>query len=409
MNCELELCSLFRVCCFYLSCPHGEEPVGAVYVVEYLAQMVAVGVGDEYLAEVAARDQSYDLLYALSVEFVEDVVEQQQGRGVASCLSERVELGQLEGDEEGLVLSLAALPSDGVSAEGHLQFVLVYAMQRVAHDAVALSAAPYHVQQGAALAVGDVAQAYGLVPLRYVFVVALERGYEPPDVDFPALEYEFPLAGHRLLPEREQFGVGLFLLLQQGVALLQGFVVTHEGTQVGGLALRDDDVEETATLLAASRNQLLVGGRDDDQRDESDVLGYPLVCFLPPSHYLSLPRLQTAVDVFRAAVLPLVSGLQHHELLSVAHRHAVLAREAALAHRQEVDGIQHVGLPLTVVSDETIDARREVKICLGNVLIVKYGEPCEYHSYGKGIKKSTIHNAQFTIYLYLCMVFTNGK
>ena len=43
-------------------------------VAEYLVQVVSVGVGDEYLAEVVAGYQAYYLFYTLGIELVEDVV-----------------------------------------------------------------------------------------------------------------------------------------------------------------------------------------------------------------------------------------------------------------------------------------------------------------------------------------------
>ncbi len=44
-------------------------------VAEYLVEVVAVGVGDEYLAEIVAGYQAHNLLYTLGIEFVEDVVQ----------------------------------------------------------------------------------------------------------------------------------------------------------------------------------------------------------------------------------------------------------------------------------------------------------------------------------------------
>ena len=60
-----------------------EELVVEVAVRQDLVYMVAVGVGDEYLAEAVAGHQSDDLLHAVGIELVEDVVEQEQGQGGA--------------------------------------------------------------------------------------------------------------------------------------------------------------------------------------------------------------------------------------------------------------------------------------------------------------------------------------
>ena len=44
---------------------------------EYLVEMVAIGIGDEYLAETIARQQTDNLLHTTGVEFIEDVIKQQ--------------------------------------------------------------------------------------------------------------------------------------------------------------------------------------------------------------------------------------------------------------------------------------------------------------------------------------------
>ena len=62
-----------------------------------------------------------------------------------------------------------------------------------------------------------------------------------------------------LLEEQHHLWVRLLLLLQQGVALLQGFVVADERLRVGGVVLTDDHIDEATTLLAASSHKNLVG------------------------------------------------------------------------------------------------------------------------------------------------------
>ena len=68
--------------------------------------MVAISVGDEYLAEALACHKFHDLLHAFRIQLVEDVVQEQKGRGAAPCLAEEIELSQFQGNEKGLALAL---------------------------------------------------------------------------------------------------------------------------------------------------------------------------------------------------------------------------------------------------------------------------------------------------------------
>ena len=118
--------------------------------------MAAVGVGDEDLTELLAGNEGDNLFHAAGVELVEDVVEQQD-RGVAAVgATEKVELCQLQGYDEGLVLSLTALAAYGVAAKGEDEVVAVDAVQRIAHDAVFGPVALDDLEEWATLAMGDV-------------------------------------------------------------------------------------------------------------------------------------------------------------------------------------------------------------------------------------------------------------
>ena len=56
---------------------HMEKSVVEVGVEEQLVQMVAVGIGDEYLAIFLAGHKVHDTSHTLCIEFVEDVVKQE--------------------------------------------------------------------------------------------------------------------------------------------------------------------------------------------------------------------------------------------------------------------------------------------------------------------------------------------
>lgn len=76
-----------------LTAVDGPEAVVAAGERDDVVEMAAVGVGDEYLAEgVGVGDEAHDALHAVAVEFVEDVVEQQQ-RSHAGGSAQEVVLG----------------------------------------------------------------------------------------------------------------------------------------------------------------------------------------------------------------------------------------------------------------------------------------------------------------------------
>ena len=74
-------------------------------VVEECLDAAGLGVGEEDLAEAVAADEGDELAYAVEVELVEDVVEQEDGF-LAGVVEEVLELGQFEGKCEALLLPL---------------------------------------------------------------------------------------------------------------------------------------------------------------------------------------------------------------------------------------------------------------------------------------------------------------
>ena len=190
--------------------------------------MVAVGVCDENLAESVTAYQLHNLLHPLCIEFVEDVVEQQQGRRAAARSAEEVELRQFQGDEEGLALPLRALATYRIAVLQHLEIVFVDAVQGISDGSVLEALAGELLQEGTSLKVGHIAELHLFLLLRNAVVELLEDGDEFGNVRVAFLIDVRTLASHLLLEEQHHLWVGLLFLLQQGVALLQGFVVADE-------------------------------------------------------------------------------------------------------------------------------------------------------------------------------------
>ena len=160
-------------------------------------------------------------------------------------------------------------------------------------------------------------QAYLFLLLGYEAIETLECGNEEFHIPFPFLIDIGAHPSHFLFQQGHQFVVGLFLLLEQGVALLQRLVVPNESIQIRMVILRDDDVQEVSALLAASCYEPLVGRGDHDERDEAYMVGYSPICLLAsPEHFL-LALFQTTVNGLMCAILVFVFPLDGHEFLSV--------------------------------------------------------------------------------------------
>jgi hypothetical protein len=95
-------------------------------ILQDMGEVLAVGVGDEDLSEIGTVDQVDDTLNSLTVQFVEDIVEEQDRPLVEhTSIAEEECLAEFERQQESLLLPLAAYTLDRVLAERHLQFVLM--------------------------------------------------------------------------------------------------------------------------------------------------------------------------------------------------------------------------------------------------------------------------------------------
>ena len=83
------------VAVFYL-----EDPIVVRGSAENLVEMLPIGVCNEYLSELVAGHEFHDLLHAVGIELVEDIIEQEQGRGLVIRPFQEVKLCQFQGDDK---------------------------------------------------------------------------------------------------------------------------------------------------------------------------------------------------------------------------------------------------------------------------------------------------------------------
>ena len=193
---------------------------------------------------VVARDKTYDLLYAICIQFVEDVVQQQQWSfqlAIAPAgindIAQKVKLCQFECSNKCFVLSLTALTFHHVVIQHKVKIVAMNAVKRIAHDAVFRPVAAYHVKQGTALAVRFILYCNSLARCRYLFIYMLEYGSQLFYKLFTLAVYGFSEPAHFLLHQLHESQVGLFFCLQHGVSLSQSFIVAGQSVYIGVVVL----------------------------------------------------------------------------------------------------------------------------------------------------------------------------
>ena len=125
---------------------------------EDLVEVLPIGVGNENLAVAIVGHEAHDSLDALCIEFVENIVQEQQRSRRRNRAFEEVELCQFQRDDEGFVLSLTAFAPNGIAVDEHFEFVAMHTVERVADNAVFGSVALNHVEQRAAFAMRHIAQ-----------------------------------------------------------------------------------------------------------------------------------------------------------------------------------------------------------------------------------------------------------
>lgn len=138
----------------------------------------------------------------------------------------------------------------------------------------------------------------------------------------------------------EHIGGRFGMLLEQCVALLEQCVVLREMLQIGAVVLRDDTIDETATLVAAIGDEFAVLRRDHDQRDETDMVDEALVVFLATAELLLDATFDAAGDDLRFVVMmEVVGALNHRHVLVVGDILAINGVVRRFGEAEVVDSV----------------------------------------------------------------------
>ena len=347
---------------------------------EDAVEVVAVGVGDEDLPKVVAAHIVDDATHAAGIEFVENVVEQQEGRAPLTVVFEIEKLRQFHGDEEGFDLSLRGFSAHAVAVHLQVEVVLVGAVEGVADDVFADTTFAQYRGERAAVAVTLVGDAH-----RFGRGIA-EPGVEGGEKGLKGFD-KFASGGvddrgigiHQGFEHIEQTFVERAFLFEESIALHERFAVANQGFQVAGRGLRDDRVHEFSALFAAACHELFVAGREHDEGDGAHVFAQALIVFVVATQAFALSAFQRARHHIARFVGGNIVALEHEEIGLVAHAVAVGEGRSAFAEGEKIDGVEHIGFPHPVRADETIHVGREPKFGLFDVLIIEESELFECH------------------------------
>ena len=168
------------------------------------------------------------------------------------------------------------------------------------------------------------------------------------------------------------------VLLEQAVALFEGFVIEDEMFQIGVVELGNHRVEELAPQFAAPVNHFLVLRADHDKGDAPHVLGHAFVFLLVELERFSLPSLLDEVHL-GFGIARFVQAIEGKVILSVADVVAVGRTEIALGKGKVMNRVQEVGLAAAVVAHKAVNPGAEVELGLGIVLEVAQIEVFQVH------------------------------
>lgn len=324
---------------------------------ENLAHSVLIRIGQENLSKVVIAHHFEKLGYAIFIQFVEDVVQQEDGFDLLTCAG-IVELGEAQGQREGFLLALGAEAPDRLSVDK--EQVIVLMNPEIGESAVQVGLCrllqTFRVLGG--LQTRAVLDGDHLRAPRQLLIMLLEHGKHIFNERLPAGEDLMAQRDHLLVQNPKQLHISAMVLqhlLEEGVTLHQQFTVGDEMLKILCIELRDNGVEETAPRVAHLVDNVAVvrrnhhGGKESDMGAEAGVL-----LLVGPHRLMPIP--------VGAAHLRVVLRLALHKLTMYGkevgvetHGIDILGGEIALAEREIIYRVQQVGLAAAVPANDGVD------------------------------------------------------
>ena len=143
---------------------------------------------------------------------------------------------------------------------------------------------------------GIIAQRDLFTVFRNSLINLLKHGYKFLHESISFLVDLLSMKRHLFLPYLQQFQVRFLLHFQQRVALLKSLVIVVERIYISMVVLGNHHIHQTPAFLTSSLNKEGITGRNENQRNEANMLRQPLILFLVTLEVLFRSPLHSATD-----------------------------------------------------------------------------------------------------------------
>ena len=163
--------------------------------------------------------------------------------------------------------------------------------------------------------------------------------------------------------------------LQHRISLGQHAVILNQRSHILSIELRDKAIQPAAAFLGGIVNQKYILRRHDNHRHKAHVVGQSLILLACSAHALIAAALLIGADNLLSTTLIRQVVARKHKELGVhifVQRPGVGAAQRALAHREVIDRVQHIGLARTIDTNKAVQSLREFHLGIADILIIKY-------------------------------------
>ena len=116
------------------------------------------------------------------------------------------------------------------------------------------------------------------------------------------------------------------------------------------------------------------------------MVGQASIFFLIAFELLLLPALHAAINLFGRTIGCFVKTLNQEEVGFVANVLLIYGIARTFAKRQEIDGIEQIGLSHTILPEETVQLGGKLQVGFLQVFIVQYRQTFQNHTANVGRK-----------------------
>ena len=308
------------------------------------------------MTEFVCAHQGHQGLHPLGVQFVENVVQQQQGLP-AQCSGQPGKLGQFNRNEVAFLLALGADFFKGTTIKRENKVVLVQADAGVLQHPVFCTCLLQQGFHGGLVEVGFVLPVYFFLTARQQGVEPLEFGGKGSSKCLPGGVQPRGQSRHLEIIDRElvlRKNTICGKILQQGVPLLNRALVLHPIFQVRAVGLSDHPVQELPAQRTALGKQVPVGRRYNHHRKPADVVRQPGIFRVVDFEGLFLTGLDGAMHLQWPFSL-FKTAPQRKVGLSVPNMVGIAGVEVAFGGAEVVDGVQYIGFSRPILAHKGIE------------------------------------------------------